>query len=65
VIREPQRRAEVKQPDLLRIDAVPMRAFTGAQEEVDRGSGGAAVTAIRPAPGLDIVATLWVRKQAE
>ena len=65
VDRQPERRTEVMQPDLVSIDTVPMRTLAGAEQEVDRRGGRAPVATIRTAPRLDEVPTLRMRRHAK
>jgi hypothetical protein len=56
--RQFQRRAGIVMPDLVGIHPVPVRAFAGLQQEIDR-------RAFRRAKGLDEMAAFRMRLQAE
>ena len=62
---EKQRRPGVPMPNLGRVDAMPVRDFSGAQQVIDRGTGAA--SAARPGlpPDFDIVPPFgWGRRSS-
>ena len=58
-----ERRAGVMVPDLVGIDPVPVRAFAGFQQEIDRRAGAASGT--WSSEGLDEMTALGMRPQPE
>src|SRR5690606_31939939 len=63
--REAQRVAGMEQPDLRRIDPVPVRTLAGLEQKMDCCADGAPVWPLRPAPCLAVPSAFGMRLQVQ